>query len=259
MGQNPYGVVRAYAIMVYRHTHLYSTVDGQLASGHNWDPKEIASCSATNNTSFVPWLLDVFSTLMPFSNLKSVVTLPGWSARFFAWWIRHRFWFLLGSQTSRQFWAHPDWRCRAHERCHLTTGYIWLPKSGVLPVPLLCWTSTYLLMAPQSHHNDALEWPRFNQFGTTLNENHHQGFWAVLDWCFHLFILRVCCTNHETLIYYLLYSCTKHLPAAGHAVAAIHLCGCAHWVPKCFGERLENVKQTNTQIWNCIMSLKFLF
>ena len=170
MGQNPYGVVRAYAIMVYRHTHLYSTVDGQLASGHNWDPKQIASCSATNNTSFVPWLLDVFSTLMPFSNLKSVVTLPGWSARFFAWWIRHRFWFLLGSQTSRQFWAHPDWRCRAHERCHLTTGYIWLPKSGVLPVPLLCWTSTYLLMAPQSHHNDALEWPRFNQFGTTLNE-----------------------------------------------------------------------------------------
>lgn len=125
MGQNPNQVVRAYAIMVYRHTQSYSTVDGQLASGHNWDPKEIASYSATNNTSFVPWLLDVFFQLY----LKSVVTLPGWSARFptrcplqFAWWIRHRFWFLLGSQTSRQFWAHPDWRCRAHERCHLTTG-----------------------------------------------------------------------------------------------------------------------------------------
>lgn len=159
---------------------------------------------------------------MPFSNLKSVVTLPGWSARFptrcplqFAWWIRHRFWFLLGSQTSRQFWAHPDWRCRAHERCHLTTGcdaavfvasantgYIWLPKSGVLPVPLLCWTSTYLLMAPQSHHNNALEWPRFNQFGTTLNENITRDFGRCwIDASIYTTSMLYCCTNHETLIY----------------------------------------------------------
>ena len=32
---------------------------------------------------------------------------------------------LLGSPASRRFWAHPDWRCKAHERCHLkaTTKY----------------------------------------------------------------------------------------------------------------------------------------
>ena len=73
MGQNIYGVVRAYAIMVYGHAQSYSTIDGQLGSGQNWDAKEIASFSATNNTSLVPWLLDVFvSTLIPFSNLPEI-------------------------------------------------------------------------------------------------------------------------------------------------------------------------------------------
>ena len=61
------------SIMVYGHAQSYSTIDGQLGSGQNWDAKEIASFSATNNTSLVPWLLDVFvSTLIPFSNLPEI-------------------------------------------------------------------------------------------------------------------------------------------------------------------------------------------
>lgn len=88
-----------------------------------------------------------------------------------------------------------------------------------------------LLMAPQSHHNDALEWPRFNQLGTTLNETITRDFGRCWIWI-DPFILRVCCTNHETLIYYLFVifcytDAAQSTSLAGHAVAAIHLCGCA--------------------------------
>ena len=86
-------------------------------------------------------------------------------------------------------------------------------------------------MAPQSQHNNALEWPRFNQFGTTLNETITRDFGRCwIDASIYTTSMLYESRNFNLLFAIFCYTdaAQRTSLAAGHAVAAIHLCGCAY-------------------------------